>query len=243
MCVFNKWSSPEMSTYLLIHGACHGGWCWEELSSLLESQGHRVLAPDLPCDDLTADLAKYADVACGAVTSAGSVASDELVVVGHSLGSLTAAAVACRLPTARLVFLAGVIGEPGLRLRDITDDADRDVPLGDDGIELDDARRFRFTPECARRALYQDCTPRQADAAIARLRFQRSMYMDVAPFDAWPDTRITSIVCRDDRVFFPDWARRVARSRLGIEPTEIDGGHSPMLSRPAELAELLTSLG
>lgn len=231
-----------MSTYLLIHGACHGGWCWEELSPVLESAGHRVITPDLPCDDLTADLAKCVRVACDAVTSAGPVVSDELVVVGHSLGSLTAAGVASRLPTARLVFLAGVIGQPGLRLRDITDDADRDVPLGDDGIELDDAGRFRFTPQCARRSLYQDCTPHQADAAIARLRFQRSMYRDVAPFDAWPDTQITSIVCRDDRVFFPDWSRRVTRSRLGVVPVEIDGGHSPMLSRPAELAALLSSL-
>ncbi|MEQ1874305.1 MAG: alpha/beta hydrolase [Ilumatobacteraceae bacterium] len=230
-----------MSTYLLIHGACGGGWCWDDLSSVLQAAGHRVIAPDLPCDDVDADLARYVAVACSAVTNAGQLESDGLIVVGHSLGSLTAAGVASSLPTTRLVFVAGVIGEPGLRLRDITDDdADRDFSLGDDGIELDDARRFRFTPECARRALYHDCTPAQADAAIARLRFQRSMYKDVAPFAAWPDTEITSIVCREDRIFSPDWSRRVARSRLGVEATEIDGGHSPMLSRPVELAALLT---
>jgi len=32
---------------------------------------------------------------------------------------------------------------------------------------------------------------------------------------------------------------RVVRERLGIEPDEIDGGHTPALSRPAELAERL----
>jgi pimeloyl-ACP methyl ester carboxylesterase len=37
-----------MSTYVLIHGAWHGGWCWEKVKSLLEQAGHRVLTPDLP---------------------------------------------------------------------------------------------------------------------------------------------------------------------------------------------------
>jgi len=37
-----------MTTFILIHGAWHGGWCWERIVPLLEQQGHRVLAPDLP---------------------------------------------------------------------------------------------------------------------------------------------------------------------------------------------------
>jgi len=49
-------------------------------------------------------------------------------------------------------------------------------------------------------------------------------------------------VCRDDRAINPDWVRTAARVRLGTEAVEIDGGHSPHLSRPAELAALLDSL-
>ena len=37
-----------MTTFVLIHGAWHGGWCWEKVAPLLEARGHRVLAPDLP---------------------------------------------------------------------------------------------------------------------------------------------------------------------------------------------------
>ena len=37
-----------MSTYVLIHGAWHGGWCWKYVIPLLEKEGHRVIAPDLP---------------------------------------------------------------------------------------------------------------------------------------------------------------------------------------------------
>ncbi len=37
-----------MSTYVLIHGAYHGGWCWDKVATLLEKEGHTVVAPDLP---------------------------------------------------------------------------------------------------------------------------------------------------------------------------------------------------
>lgn len=37
-----------MSSYVLIHGACSGGWCWEKVVPLLERAGHTVAAPDLP---------------------------------------------------------------------------------------------------------------------------------------------------------------------------------------------------
>jgi pimeloyl-ACP methyl ester carboxylesterase len=34
--------------FLLVHGAWHGGWCWEMIAPLLEAAGHKVVAPDLP---------------------------------------------------------------------------------------------------------------------------------------------------------------------------------------------------
>ena len=37
-----------MSTFLLIHGAWHGAWCWHKLVPRLEKFGHTVIAPDLP---------------------------------------------------------------------------------------------------------------------------------------------------------------------------------------------------
>ena len=43
----------------------------------------------------------------------------------------------------------------------------------------------------------------------------------------------------DDRLFPTGFLRRVARERLGITPDEIDGGHTPELSRPHELVEPL----
>jgi hypothetical protein len=63
------------------------------------------------------------------------------------------------------------------------------------------------------------------------------------PADALPDIERTSILCREERVIDPSWSRRMSRDLLGVDPIELDGGHSPFLSRPVELASALAQLG
>ena len=76
----------RMTTFALVHGAWHGGWCWEKLSPFLQQTGHDVVAPDLPCDDGSATtFDPYADVVCAALVGRG----DAVVVVAHSLGGAT----------------------------------------------------------------------------------------------------------------------------------------------------------
>jgi len=76
------------------------------------------------------------------------------------------------------------------------------------------------------------------DAHLAsRLRRQ-------SPIDAeWaPVQRPVYIVCARDGAIRPDWQRHLARDVLGVEPLELDAGHSPMLECPLELAQLLDGL-
>ena len=47
------------------------------------------------------------------------------------------------------------------------------------------------------------------------------------------------LLCRNDRLFPPEWVRRVVRDRLGITPDEMDSGHTPALSHPRELVQRL----
>jgi pimeloyl-ACP methyl ester carboxylesterase len=163
-------------------------------------------------------------------------------VVGHSLGVLIAPLVAHRRPTCRMILVAGIVGAPRASLESLAaQDADRDLPLGDAELETDPEGRFRFTEAGARRVLYHDCPPEAASAAIERLRFQRSMWREVADFDAWPEVETVSITCAEDRIVNPSWSNRVARERLGVEPIELPGGHSPFLARPAALADVLIS--
>ena len=39
--------TTQRKTFVLVHGAWHGGWCWRRVSDLLEKQGHKVFTPTL----------------------------------------------------------------------------------------------------------------------------------------------------------------------------------------------------
>ena len=43
----NAQAQESAKTFLLIHGAWHGGWCWRRVSDLLEKKGHKVFSPTL----------------------------------------------------------------------------------------------------------------------------------------------------------------------------------------------------
>jgi len=90
---------------------------------------------------------------------------------------------------------------------------------------------------------YQDVPPELAAEALNRARTQSEARMgEPSPLRAWPEVPTRVLICRDDRLFPTGFLRRVARHRLGTTPDEIDGGHTPALSRPHELADLFAQL-
>src|SRR5262249_53581133 len=90
---------------------------------------------------------------------------------------------------------------------------------------------------------YHDCAIDVARRAFARLRRQaQTPRNEPCPLRAWPDTRLVSILCRDDHAISPDWSRRVARERLGVPALELPGSHSSFASRPGDLAVLLDAV-
>jgi pimeloyl-ACP methyl ester carboxylesterase len=231
-----------MATFVLIHGACHRGSCWDATAAALRERGHDVLAPDLPSDDPECGLDTYTDV----VTAALPDTDGSLVFVGHSLGALTATTAASRAieagrPVVGLSFVAGIVPLPGHSLADLAEaDADRDLPMGDDALTMFDNGTFQFTGPAAIRLLYNDLDPAAAAEAVAQLRPQRSLWADVVDVPRWPETNLQSIVGERDLLVNPSWSKRIARERLGLEADVLDTGHSPMLSQPSVLADLLS---
>ena len=85
-----------MTTFALIHGAWHEAWCWEPLIPELERRGHRAVAVDLPGDDPSAATMDNARLIADSLADVG----DDVVVVGHSLGGITARSSRCSAPSA-----------------------------------------------------------------------------------------------------------------------------------------------
>jgi hypothetical protein len=90
--------------------------------------------------------------------------------------------------------------------------------------------------------LYHDCDQATIDWALTtrRLFLPRAVYEQRIPFEN--DLSSTYIVASLDRTILPEWQRRMARERLGVEPIEIATGHLPHVSQPDRLAEILAGI-
>lgn len=222
-----------MSTFVLIHGAGDVGWSWHLLEAELRTRGHDVLAPDLPCKDDSAGLKEYADTVVEAVGD-----RTDLIVVGHSFGAFTAPLVADRLSAEALVLLAGMIPAPGEAPGDWWDHtgyatAVREQAARDGGQTGSDDPYVSF---------YHDVPRKLAEEAMNKERGQSETPMRSPwPLEAWPNVPTKFVLCNQDRFFPPDFFRRLVAERLNIIPDEIAGSHCVALSRPAELADILTS--
>jgi pimeloyl-ACP methyl ester carboxylesterase len=224
-----------MATFGLVHGVCAGAWCWEPLVPHLQEAGHDVVAVDLPCEDSAATFSDYADVVVDGLGD-----SDDVVVVGHSTGGATIPLVAARRPVRELVYLCAVIPAPGKSLADEGFDF-RAIEPTEWQVGSDDGS-FSIRPDAVSRHVAQDVDPELAAGLAGQLRRQfLAPFLEPCPLEALPDVPSRYILCRDDHIVAPDWSRRMAPERLGVEPIELPGSHSPMASRPRELADVLLS--
>jgi hypothetical protein len=188
-------------------------------------------------DDPANDLQRCADIAAAAASSLRTP-----VVVGHSIAGTFLPLVAARCSARLMVFLCAMVPIPGQSLAD-QQAAHPDMVKFPYQLVADEHGRTLATPEVARAMYFPDASDDDAAWAIARLRPQApTVRHDRFPAEGWPQVPAAYVMARDDTVVDPDWSRRVARERLGVVPLEIPGAHSPMITRPRELAVLLDEL-
>lgn len=237
-----------MARFVLVHGAFHGAWCWDGITGELEARGHTVEAPDLPGsgEDSTpvaeVTLDAYAERICDALGAS----SEPAVLVGHSMGgvAITQAAARCPERIASLVYVCAFLPDVGQSLIDLTH-----LPEGaGDGVQenivVEGEPPLATMPrDRALEVFYGACEPDVAERAADRIGPQ-----PVAPFvapvsapagDAFARLQRSYVVCTQDRAIPPPLQRRMSGERASGRIAELDTDHSPFLSRPRELVELL----
>jgi pimeloyl-ACP methyl ester carboxylesterase len=212
-------------TFVLIHGAGDSAWYWHLVEPELRVRGHDVVAMDLPCDDDTAGLAEYADAVVEAIGG-----RKGLVVVAQSFGGFTAPLVCERVPVDLMALVAPMVPAPGEAPNDYWTNTDYQAPTVDADGDWDEV------------IFFHDVSPDLTVEAKKRERAQSDARMnEPSPLRAWPDVPTKVLLGRDDRLFPPDYLRRVSKARLDVTPDEIDSGHCVALSRPKELADQLVA--
>jgi pimeloyl-ACP methyl ester carboxylesterase len=227
-----------MSELLLIHGTCHGAWCFDLLIPELAALGIIARAIDLPGrDGSPTTLDAYAQAILAA-------ASPDTILVGHSAGgfAITAAAEADPTRFRGLVYLCAYLPAPGQSLADMRR-AGPSQPLMPAIRMAEDRQSFTIDPTFAQNAFYQDCPADITATAIARLCPQ-----PVTPQQTplWPKAAPTLprhyVVCAQDQTIPPDYETRMAGALPPERVHTLASGHSPFLSMPNTLAALLAEI-
>ena len=223
-------------TYVLVHGAWSGPWCWRDLTSELDSRALSWRAVDLPSaqtgGDPLADLDQDAAVVAEACEGLANV-----VLVGHSYGGAVVTQAEHLVgELSRVVFIAAIVPLPGESATDVSRLVRVRTSL-DEAMVLED-RVLRLDPTLARGALYHDCDEATQAWALDQLSTQT-----LASFRS-PLTGVVApaasryVVCRDDHAIDPS-LQEILATRCD-ERVDIDSGHSPFFSHPRELADLIT---
>ena len=230
-----------MSDVLLVHGSCHGAWCWRDAIPALQALGHEVRAIDLPghgdnhapIEEVTLDA--YARAIAAACTG-------DTVVVGHSLGgySITAAAELGGVAMSRLIYLCAYVPMAGKTLAEMRYLAPRQ-PLLDALNVAGDGQSVTVKPDKAVGVFYQDCDPMVADWAVSQLGPQATEPYDqvITLTEASQSLPRRYIRCMDDQTIPPEFQVTMTQDWPAAHVQEMACGHSPFLADPSGLARAL----
>ncbi|MFQ6616959.1 MAG: alpha/beta fold hydrolase [Fidelibacterota bacterium] len=237
-----------MSTYVLIHGAWHGGWCWDKVVPILEKEGHRVKAPDLPGhgNDKTPipriSLQSYVDSVCQLLDAQ----TEPVILVGHSMGGVVITQTAEYRPEKikTLVYLTAFLPRNGEFLLQHAE-GDKEALVLPNMIMAEDQSYATVKEEALKEVFYGDCSHEDVTRAKSLLVAQAA-----APFATPVNTteekfgRVPRVYisCLGDRAISPEVQEKMYRALPCEKVISMDTDHSPFFSAPEELSGHLLSL-
>jgi pimeloyl-ACP methyl ester carboxylesterase len=229
----------EGATFVLVHGAWHGAWCWRPVQRLLEAAGATVLTPTLTglgdrAHLLTADTGLDTHVT-DVVSAIETEDLRDVVLVGHSYAGLVVSGAAARIPdrVGRLVILDGFLPEAGESGIDL-------LPERAAGHYLDSARRNG--------GLVIDPRPLQnLGVTDQRIIEELSPRLTAHPAKTYTDAAahgLSDLPFTGDYLLCSGWATPFARfaqraDAAGWQVTELDADHEVMVTNPQLLGQQL----
>jgi pimeloyl-ACP methyl ester carboxylesterase len=233
-----------VTTFVLIHGGGHGGWCWRWTADELRRRGHEVHAPTLTGFGERAHLAAcassfetFVDDVVGVLTYED---LHDVVLVGHSMGGTIVPRVAEVAPEriARVVWLTAAVCDDGEMLLDAIPQS----PWIAAAVTIEADGTARTDAELILDANIHDGTPEQR--AIVRARhcaYPPHALVEPGRLSAFLALGLPTayVVTTDDRTVEPHVQRRMADRLPGAARAEVVAGHDCMITRPEEVARAL----
>jgi pimeloyl-ACP methyl ester carboxylesterase len=225
------------ATYILVHGGWGGAWTWRDVGKELTRRELPWTALDLPSSTRGAHPNTYLVDDAREVIEVAKL-DGPVVLVGHSYGGAVITEAAEQIPNLeRLVYIAALVPALGQSAGEARAEVDTLTRL-DDAIERD-GEFLVLNPLLAHAALYQNCKEKVAAWAVSQLTPQTlaSFRSPRSSFDVDAPSRY--VLCTDDNAIDPT-LQKVMGERC-TEVVTLESDHSPFLSRPGVLTDLLVA--
>jgi pimeloyl-ACP methyl ester carboxylesterase len=238
-----------MSSYVLVHGAWHGGWCWQKIVERLQALGHSVVAPDMP--GRGRDTKPIASVTLrdivNRVHQTIDAQNEPVILVGHSYGGaiITQAAEQRTEKIKSLVYVTAFLLDRGLSLMNLAEQ-DGESHLGGQ-VEFSPAGdTATVKPGALRDCFYGHCS--DDDFALAQPRLGPEAISGMrAPMqtsaEGFGRLRRFYVECLKDHAVSPNLQKRLYSTLPCERVFSLDTDHSPFFSAPDALTEILAGLG
>ena len=237
-----------MTTFVLVHGAWHGAWCWKKVVPLLEQKGGRVICPDLPGHGnkgiplSTVTLAGYVEAICEILRDQ----SEPVVLVAHSMGGIPVSQAAEYYPEKIkcLLYISAFMlrnGETLLQHAETDDDAMVKANL----IPSADGKSVTLRSEAINEIFYNDCSIEDAEWAKSLL-VPQAWEPFAAPIviseENYGSITRNYVICTWDNTNSPSLQRKFCQALPCEKVTELASGHSPFLSQANLLTECILNV-
>lgn len=233
-----------MADFLLVHGSCHGAWCWRDVIPALAALGHTARAIDLPGNG--DDPTPIAEVTLDGCRDAILAASDPgTIIVGHSWGGYPISAAAEAEPGAMrgLVYLCAYVPVSGASMIDMRKRGPRQT-ITHAVIRAADGLSYTFDLALAPELFYDDCPDEAVAYALPRLCPQAIRPQDTPLMlsDRYASVARAYIRCTGDRAIPPEYQAAMCNGWPDTLVQDIATGHSPFFADPGGLAARLDRL-
>ncbi len=236
-----------MTRIILVHGSNHGAWCWRDTVPLLNANGHKAVAIDLPShgEDQTpvneVTLQSYVDRVIAEVEKA----DDKPVLLGHSAAGVTIASVAERIPDRidQLIYLASYAPKNGDSLASMRKRAKRQLVMHA-VIASEDRKSYTFDLEKAPGIFYHDCPDEAIAYALPRLSPQ-AIAPQAEPVNLganYDSVKKSFIICTDDHTIPPEEQENITADWPREDVYRLDCGHSSFFTCPDKLVDLVEDI-
>ncbi|CAI9758776.1 unnamed protein product [Fraxinus pennsylvanica] len=253
--------SEKPKHFVLVHGACHGAWCWYKVVTLLRSKGHRVTALDMAAAGVhpkrLEELTSFSDYCNPLLEFMAALTPEERVIlVGHSLGGFCISLAMERFPQKIevAVFISSFVPSPDTDILAIRQEYHKQLDYMDSQFTFGNGAdklptSFLFGPKFLSSQFYQLSPPEDMSLATLLMRpvvfyhrpeFQKEMALSKENYGSVPRVYL---ICENENSIKQGFQKWVIENNPCDEVKMIPGAdHMAMFSKPRELCSCLQEI-